>query len=54
MIGLGGNALDTSAAALATSTWLTWTTCGVTSGRRRDARHVPGYAPGLPTPTRAQ
>jgi uncharacterized membrane protein YeaQ/YmgE (transglycosylase-associated protein family) len=32
----GGNQLNAAVAALAASLWLTWLTCAVTSGRRRD------------------
>jgi uncharacterized membrane protein YeaQ/YmgE (transglycosylase-associated protein family) len=39
--GVGANALDASLAALAGSLWLTWITCAVTSGRRRDSGALP-------------
>jgi hypothetical protein len=56
----GATPLNTSAAALAGALWMTWITCVVTSGRRRDARPpapeirlrrsdvVPGFDQGRP------
>jgi hypothetical protein len=43
---LGGTQLNSAAGALATSLWLTWLTCVVTSGRRRgEVRIAPAVTP---------
>jgi uncharacterized membrane protein YeaQ/YmgE (transglycosylase-associated protein family) len=53
---LGPNDLNTSLAALAGSLWLTWITCVVTSGRRRDSATAPPevrFAPRVAAPVAA-